>query len=88
MNRVAEPVRCGRAQLVCKLVLRRRRAEFKTESPGLLASATLSAIARLTIVHRAIFTSLLTARLVRCETHCANRGCQERKQDFEMILHE
>jgi hypothetical protein len=88
MNRVAEPVRCGRAQLVCKLVLRRRRcSKFKSESPGLLASATLSAIARLTIVHRAILTSLLTARLVRCETHCANRGCQERKQDFEMILH-
>jgi hypothetical protein len=56
-------------------------------SRRLLASATLSAIACLTIVHRAILTSLLTARLVRRETYCANRGCQERKQDFEMILH-
>jgi len=54
---------------------------------GSLASATLSAIARLTIIHRAILTSLLTARLVRRETHCANRGCQDRKQDFDVILH-
>jgi hypothetical protein len=69
---------------------RRRRgrcAEFKTESPGLLATATFSAIACFAIVHRAILTSLLTARLVRRETYCANRGCQDRQQDFEMILH-
>jgi hypothetical protein len=52
-----------------------------------LTIAILSAIACLAIVHRAILTGLLTARLVRRETHCANRGCQDRKQDFEMILH-
>ena len=76
------------AHCSCKLVRRRCRcAEFKTESPGLLASATLSAIARLTIIHRAILTSLLTTRLVRRETYCANRGSQDRKQDFEIILH-
>jgi hypothetical protein len=42
-----------------------------------LAGATLSAIARFTIVHRAILTGLLTARLVCRETDCANRGCQD-----------
>src|SRR5437773_6747229 len=64
-----------------------RPCKFGCESPGLLASATLSAIARFAIVHRAILTGLLTVRLVRRKTHCANRGCQDRKQDFETILH-
>jgi hypothetical protein len=69
-------------------VLRRRQcSKFKSKSSGLLASATLTAIARLAIVHRAILTSLLTARLVRRETYCANRGCQHGEQDFETILH-
>ena len=60
----------------------------KGESPGLLASATLTAIACFTIVHRAILTGLLTARLVCRETYCANCGRQDREQDFEMIIHE
>src|SRR5437667_12017032 len=64
-----------------------RPRKFGGESPLSLTSATLSAIARFTIVHRAILTGLLTARLVCRKTHCANRGCQDRKQDFEMILH-
>src|SRR5438093_1015971 len=59
----------------------------KGESPGLLTSTTLTAIARFTIVHRAILTGLLTARLVCRETHCANRGCQDRKQDFKIIFY-
>jgi hypothetical protein len=61
--------------------------EFKSESPSLLATATLSAITRFTIVHRAIFSRFLAAWLVCCETDCANRGCQNREQNFEMILH-
>src|SRR5947199_7004181 len=65
-----------------------RPCKFGCESPGSLASATLSAIARFTIVHRAILTGLLTARLVRREPDCANRGCQDRKQDFEITLHD
>ena len=44
---------------------------------ALLASATLTAIAGLIVVHRAILAGLLTARLVRRETHCANRSCQD-----------
>ena len=52
-----------------------------------LATATLSAIARFTIVHGAILTGLLTARLVCRETHCANRGCENRKENFEIIFH-
>ena len=51
------------------------------------AIATLTAIARLIVVHRAILARLRATRLVCCETHCANRGCQNRKQDFEIILH-
>jgi hypothetical protein len=53
-----------------------------------LARATLSAIARLAIVHRAILTRLRASRLVCGETHCANRGCQDREQDFEITSHE
>jgi len=52
-----------------------------------LATATLSAIARFTIVHGAILTGLLTARLVCRETDCANRGCENRKENFEIIFH-
>jgi len=53
-----------------------------------LAAATLTAVAGLIVVHRAVLTRLRTTWLVRRETDCANRGCQERKQDFEMITHE
>jgi hypothetical protein len=53
----------------------------------LLASATLSTIARLIIVHRAILAGLLAVWLVRRETHCANRSCQDRKQNSEIIFH-
>src|SRR5207248_9002153 len=60
---------------------------IQSKSPGLLASATLSAIARFTIVHRAILASLLTAGLVCRESHCANRSYQDCKQDFEITLH-
>jgi len=66
----------------------RQSAEFKSEWLGLLASATLSAITRFTIVHRTILSRLLTTRLVRRETDCANHGCQNGKQGFEIILHE
>ena len=52
-----------------------------------LAAATLTAIARLVVVHRAILTRLLTTRLVCRETDCANRSGQNRKQNFEIILH-
>ena len=52
-----------------------------------LAAATLTAIARLVVVHRAILARLLTTRLVCCETDCANCSCQNRKQNFELILH-
>src|SRR5947208_2076165 len=65
-----------------------RPRKFGGESPLSLTSATLTAIARFTIVHRAILTGLLTARLVCREPHCANCGRQDRKQDFEIRLHE
>ena len=42
-----------------------------------LAAATLTAVAGLIVVHRAILTRLRTTWLVRRETDCANRGCQE-----------
>src|SRR5882757_6784488 len=64
-----------------------RPRKFGGESPRSLASAALSAIACLVVVHRAILTRLLTARLVCRKPHCANRGCQDREQDFEMLLH-
>ena len=54
-----------------------RPRKFGGESPLSLASATLSAIARFTIVHRAILASLLTAGLVCRESHCANRSYQD-----------
>ena len=57
-------------------------------SRGLLAAATLTAIAGLIIVHRAILARRRATRFVCGETHCANRGCQNRKQDFEMTSHE
>jgi hypothetical protein len=53
-----------------------------------LAAATLTAVARLIVVHRAILARLRTTRLVCRETHCADGGCQERPQDFQMISHE
>jgi hypothetical protein len=53
----------------------------------LTAIATLTAITGFIVVHRAILARLRTTRLVCRETHCANRGYQDRKQDFEMILH-
>jgi hypothetical protein len=76
-------------RLCLQNVIRRpQRREFRKELPGLLtAIAALSAIARLIVVHRAILAGLLTARLVCRETNCANRGRQNRKQDFEIILH-
>ena len=56
---------------------------------GLLAAvAILAAITRLVIVHWAVLTRLLTTWLVCRETDCANRGRQDRKQDFETIVHE
>ena len=56
-------------------------------SRGLLASATLSAIARFTIIHRAILARLRTTRLVCRETDRANRGYQNRKHNLEIIVH-
>src|SRR5262245_8289512 len=53
-----------------------------------LAAATLTAIARLIIVHRAILARLRTTRLVCRETYCANRGSKNRKQNFQIILHQ
>jgi hypothetical protein len=52
-----------------------------------LAVATLSAIARFTIVHRAILAGFLTIGLVCRETDCANRGCENQKENFEIIFH-
>jgi hypothetical protein len=64
------------------------RQNFLSSPRGsLTAIATLSAIARLVVVHRAILAGLLTARLVCRETHCANRGCENRKENFEIIFH-
>jgi len=55
---------------------------------SLTAIATFSAIACLVVVHRAILAGLLTARLVCCETDCADHSCQNRKQDFEILFHD
>jgi hypothetical protein len=54
---------------------------------SLTAIATLSTIARLIVVHRAILAGLLAVWLVRRETHRANRSRQDRKQNFEIIFH-
>src|SRR4029450_7739743 len=54
---------------------------------ALTAIATLSTIAGLVIVHRAILATLLTARLVCRETYRVNRSSQDRKQNFETILY-
>ena len=61
-------------------------AHSKTEKES-LAAAAFPAIARLVVVHRAILTRLRTTRLVCSETHSADRGCQKRKQNFQIILH-
>jgi hypothetical protein len=70
---------------------------LKNHSPGdvrkelldsLTAIAIFAAIACLVVVHRAILTGLLTARLVCCETDCADHSCQNRKQDFEILFHD
>src|SRR5215475_684202 len=53
-----------------------------------LAAATLTAIARLIIVHRAILARFRTTRLVCRETYCANHGGKNRKQNFQIILHQ
>lgn len=55
--------------------------------PTWLAVATLTAIARLVVVHRAILTRLRTTRLVCGETHGADQGCKNRKQNLRMIFH-
>jgi hypothetical protein len=61
----------------------RRACQFSTW----LAGATFTAVTRLVVVHWTILTGLRTTRLVCGETHCANRGRQDREQDFETILH-
>jgi hypothetical protein len=53
-----------------------------------LAATTLTAIARLTIVHRAILTRLRATRLICCETHGANRRCNYRKENLQIISHD
>jgi len=59
----------------------------ETPSLHLIAFASLAAVAFLIVVHRAVFAGLFAIRLVRRETHCANRCRQNRKQDFHVILH-
>ena len=54
---------------------------------SLAAIAALPAITCLIVVHRTILAGLLTTRLVCRETHCANRGCENRKENFEIIFH-
>jgi hypothetical protein len=62
-------------------------ANSRELADSLTAIAILSAIACLVIVHRAVLARLLTARLVCRKPHCANRSCQDRKQDFEITFH-
>jgi hypothetical protein len=61
--------------------------KFRRELRGWLAAATLPAIAGLIVVHGAILARLRATRLVCRETHRANRGGQNRKQNFQIILH-
>jgi hypothetical protein len=53
-----------------------------------LTVATLPAIARHVVVHRAVLAGLFASRLV-CGKSCRANHCrQNRKQNFSVILHE
>jgi hypothetical protein len=53
----------------------------------LLAIAALTAIARLTVIHRAIFAAFLARRLICRERHRANHRRENRKENFGVAFH-
>ena len=54
---------------------------------SLTAVATLPAITFFAVIHRAVLPGLFAIGLVRCKTYRANRGRQNRHQDFRVIFH-
>ena len=52
-----------------------------------LAIAALAAIARLTVIHRAIFAGLFTRGLICCECSRAYDRCENGKGNFRVRLH-
>ncbi len=52
-----------------------------------LAIAALTAIACLTVIHRAILAGRLARGLIRGKADCANHGRQNRKQNFDVLFH-
>jgi hypothetical protein len=52
-----------------------------------LATATLAAIACLTVIHRAILAALLARGLICGKRGCANHRRENREENFGVIFH-